>query len=234
MQYTVLGFSQTKLLEYKLSIIDAHILRWFVDFYQTGKMVKIFEKDDSGRVYSWVKYDAVMKDLPLLGITNVRVIARRFESLCDCGLMKRLVKKTARGSYSCFSLEAEKYNELLSSTACTTIPAKDTEDQDRREQTGIDTTEDSEIKEDTTNIVPTVLKSTVGQEKDAEFKASVLKSTLAPSKEGKNRPTVLNSTVATVLKSTVLLVDSSSNLNPSTKKPASSAKSLSISDFVPP
>ena len=88
MKYTIEGFSQQKLVEYGLDTIDALILRWFVDFQP--KMMKIYndEKD-----YCWVKYQAIIDDLPILGITNREIVARRFNKFIKCNIMEKLISK---------------------------------------------------------------------------------------------------------------------------------------------
>jgi len=132
--------------------------------------------------------------------------------MCDCGLMRKIVKKTAQGTYSCFSLDPEKYNELLSSP----------EEKQTPRQSGNPIPKTFSSFSDTT---PTVLKSTVGSSEESSEEASALKSTVACSpKCMENAPTVLKSTVATVLKSTVLLKNSSTNLNPLTKIPAAAIR----------
>lgn len=189
MKYTILGFSQAKLLKHNLTINDAHILRWFIDFYHTGRMYKIIDQD-TGDIYSWVKYDAIIEDLPLLGITNIRVVARRFDAFVGCGLMKKIIKKTAKGTFACFSLVSEIYNDLISYEN-----EKDEECAKKENK--------EEKTEVSTQVIPTVLKSTVGI-KHRE----------------KTGPTVLKSTVPTVLKSTVLLD------NPSTKNQSITAAAI--------
>jgi rubrerythrin len=119
-KYTVCGFNQQKLLDYGLDIIDTEILRWFVDFYHTKAMVKVLVNDGGRKIeYAWVKYSAVCEALPVLGITNVRLIAKRFDKLCEKGIMKKhlartLFKKGVHGTYVCFHLIGFVIEELQS------------------------------------------------------------------------------------------------------------------------
>lgn len=109
MKYTILGFSQEKLTEFGLDLKDAMILRWFVDFYHTGKMVEVFHDE---KCYVWVKYQAIIDDLPILNITNREIIARHFSKLENCGLFEKYVKKQG-GTFVCFKLIPEKYELLI-------------------------------------------------------------------------------------------------------------------------
>ncbi len=62
MKYTIEGFSQEKLVELNLDLTDAVILRWFVDLKDSGKMYSEIKENDK---YYWLKYDAVIEDLPI-------------------------------------------------------------------------------------------------------------------------------------------------------------------------
>ena len=54
MKYTMLGFSQQIAADYGLDLNDLAILRWFVDFKESGNM-RSMEID--GDVYYWVFYE---------------------------------------------------------------------------------------------------------------------------------------------------------------------------------
>ena len=109
MRYNLEGFNQQKLVEMKLNSNDAIILRWFVDFYATIKMSVV--KDKFGQEFKWVKYQAVIDDLPILEIKNKQVIARHFEKMVKCGILEKYLHKQ-EGTYSCFRL-TEKYRVLI-------------------------------------------------------------------------------------------------------------------------
>lgn len=108
MTFTVSNFDQATLIEYGLNLQDAEILRWYVNFYSTDKMVK---QMINGKVFAWVKYSAVIADLPILGITSKEVISRHFDRFVNCGIMEKYVKKV-EGTYTMFCL-TEKYNRLI-------------------------------------------------------------------------------------------------------------------------
>ncbi len=114
MKFTVMGFSQRAVLdineisENKLDIIDLTILRWFVDFCHTDKMAKMIENNET---YYWVKYQAVLDDLPILKIGR-RMLATRFQKLVDVGILKNLLRKNG-GTYTLYTF-GDKYEMLIS------------------------------------------------------------------------------------------------------------------------
>ncbi len=95
MKYTICGFNQQKLFDYKLDINDAQILRWLIDFAATGKMRKLIENNT---VYYLVNYEAIICAFPIMGITSTKAIANRFEKYVNCGLLQKTVRKG--GSFS--------------------------------------------------------------------------------------------------------------------------------------
>ena len=108
MKYTIEGFSQQQLIEWRLDCVDAVILRYIVDFYVTGKMVKV---QVEGVDFFWIKYSAVLDQLPIAGITSKRVLSRRFDKYVACGLMGKSVRKDA-GNYTFFRFTSE-YEKLV-------------------------------------------------------------------------------------------------------------------------
>ncbi len=109
MKYTVEGFDQVELVKMGLNSNDAIILRWFVDFYATGKMAII--KNETWQEFNWVKYQAVIDDLPILGITNKQVIARHFDKMVTAGIIEKYIHKQM-GVFSCFRI-TEKFRVLI-------------------------------------------------------------------------------------------------------------------------
>ena len=67
MKYTIEGFNQAKAVELGLCVADLIILRWFVDFAGTDKMLK---RSIEGKEYYWIKYEGMLEDLPILSITK--------------------------------------------------------------------------------------------------------------------------------------------------------------------
>ncbi|MDD5589226.1 MAG: hypothetical protein PHP92_04180 [Candidatus Nanoarchaeia archaeon] len=116
MRYTIEGFNQQKLCDLRLDSVDAIILRWYVDFYFTGKMTKINVDMDDGKTktFVWVNYQSVIDDLPILNIKNKEAIARRFKKICKCGLMEKYIKKEG-GVYTAFRINESIYKSLIDS-----------------------------------------------------------------------------------------------------------------------
>jgi hypothetical protein len=109
MKYTIEGFNQVELVKMGLNSNDAIILRWFVDFYATSKMAIV--KNETGQEFKWVKYQAVIDDLPILGITNKQVIARHFDKMVAAGIIEKYIHKQM-GVFSCFRI-TEKFRVLI-------------------------------------------------------------------------------------------------------------------------
>ena len=125
MKYTIFGFSQQKLIELGLDNNEACILRWLLDFKSTDLMKKVIAYDPEDKKdieYVWVKYDAIIKDLPILRITNKQVIGRTFLKMVNKKVLKRYVQKVPGGTYTCFAFNPVLLRELLSSTE---IPKKE-------------------------------------------------------------------------------------------------------------
>lgn len=96
MKYTIFGFSQKKLVELGLDLIDAAILRELIDFKATGKMVC---RDLDGEEWFWVKYQGLINQLPISKLTTRNSIYRRLTRLVDAGALKHKTVKR-EGTYS--------------------------------------------------------------------------------------------------------------------------------------
>lgn len=102
MKYTIEGFSQKQLVAWNLDATDAVILRYVVDFYNTGLLVK---ETFNNQEYFWVKYQTLLDELPIVGITNKMALARRFKKYLACGLMEHYTKRKG-GIYSFYRFTA--------------------------------------------------------------------------------------------------------------------------------
>jgi hypothetical protein len=113
MKYTIEGFAQDKLIALRLDMPDASILRWFVDFAASNKMKKLAAENT---VYYLVRYDGILADLPILGITSIKGLSKRFDKYVEKGLLKKAVKRNGSGTdiYYAFT---DKVVELQYSTA---------------------------------------------------------------------------------------------------------------------
>lgn len=110
MKYTVMGFSQPKLVELGLDLSDALILRWFVDFYATGRMHKIIAP--SGETFVQVNYKAMIEDIPIIGVGSPNNLRRRMSKLVEAGVMEHYTFRSG-GTFSCYRL-TEAYESLVS------------------------------------------------------------------------------------------------------------------------
>jgi hypothetical protein len=91
MQYTFMGYQQEELIKLGLDHIDAILLRYINDFYNTRKM---YHKVIDNRIWFWFKYGSVLEELPLLKITTVSCIKQRVAKWIKTEL---LLKMEARG-----------------------------------------------------------------------------------------------------------------------------------------
>lgn len=111
MKYTILGFSQEKLIELGLDYVDAIILRYFVDFRETKRMtIKII----NGEQYYWVKYESILEEYPILNIKTKDSMYRRLKKLEEAKILKHVTIRN-NGTYSYYNI-GENYLELLSKT----------------------------------------------------------------------------------------------------------------------
>ncbi|WP_346897381.1 conserved phage C-terminal domain-containing protein [Clostridium sp. UBA7503] len=107
MKHTIMGFRQDKLIKFGLDIIDASILRYFIDFKESNRMNT---REVEGHIYYWLRYDAVLREFPVFEIKKCTVQSRFFK-LRDAGMLTHLVVRE-KGTYSFFGL-GENYKELI-------------------------------------------------------------------------------------------------------------------------
>ena len=138
MKYTMLGFSQQIAADYGLDLNDLAILRWFVDFKESGNM-RSMEID--GNVYYWVFHEKISEELFIIKLQK-SAIYKRLKKMCDCDILK---KKTVScgGNYSYFAL-GENYQELIKSQKYikTKSPKKNNTSPDENTTSGNDTLDD--------------------------------------------------------------------------------------------
>jgi hypothetical protein len=112
MKYTILGFSQPKVIEInkslvnKITIEDLAILRWLHDF--RDGMSKIIVEND---IYYWLDYKYFLQDMPIIDITKDRLY-RKLMKLVSAGF---LTHKTVfnKGTYSYYGF-GERFLDLFS------------------------------------------------------------------------------------------------------------------------
>lgn len=114
MKFTICGFSQEKLVALGLDSIDALILRYFIDFKDSGNM-KL--EINNGRPYYWLNYKNLLQQLPIIRLNSKRVLRRRLERLEECGILEHYFKKEG-GSYSFYAIGAN-YRSLIDTEGAT-------------------------------------------------------------------------------------------------------------------
>lgn len=107
MKHTIMGFRQDKLIKFGLDIIDASILRYFIDFKESNGMNT---REVEGHIYYWLRYDAVLREFPIFRMKKCTVQSRFFK-LRDAGMLTHLVVRE-KGTYSFFGI-GENYKELI-------------------------------------------------------------------------------------------------------------------------
>lgn len=118
MKYTIEGFYQPSLVDAGLDVTDAMILRWFIDFSGSGAM---FSRKMPDGIYFYVRYKSVAEEFPVLGITSVRGITRRFDVYVEKGLLKRKTLNTSRGLMPFFSKTERLVAMLYDGTAAAPV-----------------------------------------------------------------------------------------------------------------
>lgn len=108
MKYTILGFNQEKAIEFGFDVEDLLIIRWFVDFYSSSKMIKMNVGD---KTYAWVNYSRVIEDIPILNMKK-DTLSRRMKKICETGIMEHETLKQG-GTFSLYKL-TDKYDQLIS------------------------------------------------------------------------------------------------------------------------
>ena len=99
MKYTIEGFSQKEMLKKDMDTVDAVILRWFIDFKDTGKM---YSEIINGDKFYWVKYDQVLKDIPIVNLGK-EALARRLKKMANNKILSHYTKKI-NGTFSMYTV----------------------------------------------------------------------------------------------------------------------------------
>ena len=126
MKYTILGFNQEKALELGFDVDDLLIIRWFVDFYSSSKMIKMNVGD---KTYAWVNYSRVIEDIPILNMKK-DTLSRRMKKICETGIMEHETLKQG-GTFSLYKL-TDKYDQLISTDKKTEGTDKKTEGTEKK------------------------------------------------------------------------------------------------------
>ena len=107
MKHTLHGFSQKNAIDLELDDRDLMILRWFVDYKDTGKMVT---KIINNVPYYWIKYTGIQEAFP---ITNWKkdTVYRRLKKMVDHNVLKSIVIKE-EGTWTYYAL-GDNYIKLV-------------------------------------------------------------------------------------------------------------------------
>lgn len=133
MKYSIFQFSQEKLLENGLDVIDALILSWFSDFFMTGMEKRIFKEESGGKLYGWVKLSKVLEDIPCIGINSEKGIKRRFDGFVEKGIMSRQSIITQNGKKTYYR-PTEIYDELVNTKTSSVEKSEKTETKNQQEE----------------------------------------------------------------------------------------------------
>lgn len=116
MRTNVFNYSQQRLLELGLDIIDVTLLNWFVYFFASNNMYTRTLKTSEGveRPFGWIKISKILEDLPVLGIATEKGIRRRLDYLVEIGVFERITVSSQQGKMS-FYRTTELHDSLINS-----------------------------------------------------------------------------------------------------------------------
>ena len=110
MQYTFLGFQQEQLVQLGLYQSEATVLRWIIDFMQSGSMETTVKE---GHTYYKLRYSAILKDLPILERTSVEGIRRIVRRMEQADLIIKHVERSILGSTTWIRFNAVVLTQIL-------------------------------------------------------------------------------------------------------------------------
>jgi uncharacterized phage protein (TIGR02220 family) len=133
MKHNILGFCQKSVMEFeivrtekrkgviktttaKLDMEHLTILRYFIDFRGTDRMVSVTV---DGQSFYWLKYQHLLDDLPILNISKER-LADKLKDLVTLKILKRLILKEA-GIFSYYNID-ENYARLINTDLSAKTP----------------------------------------------------------------------------------------------------------------
>ena len=116
---SIFGFKQDVMIKLNLDANDIVILRWFVDFKETGSMEK---KIADNKIYYWVNYQTVLDTFPYLFTNNTtalgqkKAVQRLFNDRLSCVLEKKIFYSCGekKGVYTYFTVKEQVFKELIS------------------------------------------------------------------------------------------------------------------------
>ena len=176
MKFSVWDYSQVKIAQFnqqnpQLAIdpTDIFIFTWFKGFANKTR-AKTSKKDGSQAKGMWcktidgvdyfnVRYDAIIRDFPILGVCNVKSIQRRFDKYVEAGIFeKTIVHAGKKGNFTYFA-----FTELFLSFEY------DNDNPEHKEQIKEENeTQKAQIK--TVSVDKNVQTKTVGVDKNVQTK----------------------------------------------------------------
>ena len=117
MKYNISGFDQSAMIELGLNADDLNILRWFIDFKDSGKMLKEYFVEENC-FYYWINYNGLIEAFPYLFVncnteeTKKKKLQRLLNGNISKILKKKLIKNK-KGTYTFFALNEINYQKLL-------------------------------------------------------------------------------------------------------------------------
>ena len=117
MKYNISGFDQSAMIELGLNADDLNILRWFIDFKDSGKMLKEYFIEENC-FYYWINYNGLIEAFPYLFVncnteeTKKKKLQRLLNGNISKILKKKLIKNK-KGTYTFSALNEINYQKLL-------------------------------------------------------------------------------------------------------------------------
>lgn len=121
MKFSVWDYSQVKIAQFNnqnpqlaLDPTDIFIFTWFKGFANKTR-TKTIKKDGTQTKGMWcknidgvdyfnVRYDAIIRDFPILGVCNVKSIQRRFDKYVEAGIFEKIIVHAGKkGNFTYFA-----------------------------------------------------------------------------------------------------------------------------------
>lgn len=108
MRHNIFSYSQEVAVKLGLTLPDLLILQWMADFFPTSKVVK---HKVGNKIYFWVNYEKLLKDLPILNVSKDRIY-RWLKSLTDSRVLEHYTLRNQDGTFSLYRF-GDNYEALL-------------------------------------------------------------------------------------------------------------------------
>lgn len=117
MKSTLHGFNQEESIKFGLTNDELALLRWFIDFKETGTMSKEYDPEENC-LYYWISYKKIIEDMPILVVGSEKAEAqkKKIQRLLNGNLkqiLKRKIKKDKNGTFLFVAINEENYKLLL-------------------------------------------------------------------------------------------------------------------------